>query len=87
MVTQTGIASWPGITCNQTNWEVGGGYPGLMRIRIVPTWNNANIINIGSFNKGNGSYGNFLAMHGLHYFLDQLTIQSKIGVGTNPSKL
>ena len=84
MVTQTGIASWPGITCNQTNWEVGGGYPGLMRIRIVPTWNNGNVINIGSF-QGYGSYGNF--SHAWTTLFDRsVNFQSKIGVGTNPSR-
>ena len=84
MVTQTGIASWPGITCNQSNWEVGGGYPGLMRIRLVPTWNNGNVINIGSF-QGYGSYGSF--SHAWSTNFDRsVNFQSKIGVGTNPSR-
>ena len=84
MVTQTGIASWPGITCNQSNWEVGGGYPGLFRIRLVPTWNNGNVINIGSF-QGYGSYGSF--SHAWSTNFDRsVNFQSKIGVGTNPSR-
>ena len=84
MVTQTGIASWPGVTCNQTNWEVGGGYPGLFRIRLVPTWNNANFINLGSF-QGYGSYGSF--GHAWTTTHDRsVNFQSKIGVGTNPSR-
>ena len=84
MVTQTGISSWPGITCNQSTWEVGGGYPGLFRIRLVPTWNNGNVINIGSF-QGYGSYGNF--QHAWSTLFDRsVNFQSKIGVGTNPSR-
>jgi len=84
MVTQTGISSWPGITCNQSNWEVGGGYPGLFRIRLVPTWNNGNVINIGSF-QGYGSYGSF--SHAWTTLFDRsVNFQSKIGVGTNPSR-
>ena len=84
MVTQTGISSWPGITCNQSTWEVGGGYPGLFRIRLVPTWNNGNVINIGSF-QGYGSYGSF--SHAWSTLFDRsVNFQSKIGVGTNPSR-
>lgn len=84
MVTQTGISSWPGITCLQSNWEVGGGYPGLFRIRLVPSWNNGNAINIGSF-QAYGSYGNF--SHAWTTLFDRsVNFQSKIGVGTDPSR-
>ena len=83
-VTKTGISSWPGLTCIQQNWEVGGGYPGLMRIRIVPTWNNSNLINLGSF-QAYGSYGTF--SHAWSTLFDRsVNFQSKIGVGTNPSR-
>ncbi len=84
MVTQTGISSWPGITCIQRNWQVGGGYPGLFRIRLVPSWNNGNVINIGSF-QAYGSYGNF--SHAWTTLFDRsVNFQSKIGVGTDPSR-
>jgi hypothetical protein len=83
-VTKTGISSWPGLTCIQQSWEVGGGYPGLMRIRIVPTWNNSNLINLGSF-QAYGSYGTF--SHAWSTNFDRsVNFQSKIGVGINPSR-
>ena len=84
MVTKTGISSWPGSTFIQDTWEVGGGYPGLFRIRLVPTWNNSNSINLGSF-QAYSSYGNF--QHAWSTLFDRsVNFQSKIGVGTNPSR-
>lgn len=84
MVTKTGISSWPGLTAIQDTWEVGGGYPGLFRIRLVPTWNNSNSINLGSF-QAYGSYGNF--GHAWSTTYDRkVNFQSMIGVGTNPSR-
>jgi len=84
MVTKTGVSSWPGLTSIQKNWEIGGGYPGLFRIRLVPTWNNSNVINLGSF-QAYGSYGNF--GHAWSTTYDRkVNFQSMIGVGTNPSR-
>jgi len=84
MVTKTGISSWPGLTAIQQNWEIGGGYPGLFRIRLVPTWNNSNSINLGSF-QAYGSYGNF--GHAWSTTYDRkVNFNSMIGVGTNPSR-